>query len=336
MTGTSVRACRSRIVGAIAIVTALLTCSCSLEPDDLPSPKAGLGAGYDIELEFASALNLPTGANVMQDGIRVGEVKGIQTSEDAVRVSATIVNGTAIPSTATAVIRQDTVLGDTYVAIGPPESDDQGTTLGPGQRIPLARTTSPPQLEDTLAVLATFVNGGTIQRFEGSVKQLNSVMPNLLDLQKIASTVAVDLDDLSENTTNVDRLLDGLDHTSVAINQRQAKIEAMLAPEGVEYWDRLSRQVIVHIGTLLPSIGSIFAGGTWLVPMLNAVDGALSAGTHQGIDPVSDSEKVATFLRQTIVPFVTNPSVDVESVTTSDGRKLADIENLLRMLGAAR
>lgn len=318
-------------------MTVALTTSCSIGPDDLPSPRGGAADGYDIELDFTSALNLPTGASVMLDGLRIGEVRDVRTGDESVVVSAIIATGTDVPSAATAAIRQDTVLGDTYVAIDRPESDAGDiSVLAPGESIPLDRTSSAPTLEDTLAVLATFVNGGTIQRVESSIQQINRVMPNVVDLQKLASTVAIDLRDLSTNTEQVDRLLLGLDDTALEVGQREARINAMLAPEGVLFWDRLSRQIIMHIGTLLPSIGSIFAGGTWLVPMLEAADRALSEVRRSGIDPVSDSERVSDFVQKTIVPFVQQPSFEVDSVQTSDGRPLADVENVLRMLGATR
>lgn len=317
--------------------TVVLTTSCSIGPDDLPSPRGGATDGFDIELNFASALNLPTGASVMLDGLRIGEVDDVRTGNESVVVSAIIATGTKVPAASTAAIRQDTVLGDTYVAIERPEAGPSDTnSLAPGDSIPLDRTSSAPTLEDTLAVLATFVNGGTIQRVESSIAQLNDVMPNAADLQKLASTVATDLGDLSTNTDEIDRLLRGLDGTAIEVNQRETKIDQMLAPEGVLFWDKLSRQIIMHIGTLLPSIGSIFAGGTWLVPMLEAADHALSAVVRSGIDPVSDSELVSDFVEKTVVPFARQPSISVDSVETSDGRPLTDIENVLRMLGATR
>lgn len=328
---------KALLVAVGLATTAALTASCSIGPDDLPSPRGGATDGYDIELNFTSALNLPTGASVMLDGLRIGEVDDVRTGDQSVVVSAIIATGAQVPGASTAAIRQDTVLGDTYVAIERPEPDDaDSSVLTAGESIPIERTSSAPTLEDTLAVLATFVNGGTIQRVESSIAQINDVMPDAVDLQKLASTVSTDLGDLSTGTGEIDRLLRGLDDTAISVNQREARIDAMLAPEGVLFWDKLSRQIIMHIGTLLPSIGSIFAGGTWLVPMLEAADRALSSVVRSGIDPVSDSELVSDFLEKTVVPFAREPSFEVESVETSDGRPLADVENVLRMLGATR
>lgn len=330
------RRLHTKLIGAVVAVVAVMISSCGLGPDDLPSPKGTIGDSYEITLDFASALNLPTGANIMMDGLRVGEVKSIKTTAEAVQVSARIKADTAIPSDVTATIRQDTVLGDTYIGIEHTKAGSSQPALEVGGHIPLDQTASPPQLEDTLSVLATFVNGGNIQNIERSIRKINEVMPQMADLQKLASTVAIDLGDLGKNTARIDGLLAGLDDTATTIDSKRDKITAMLSSEGVVYWDRLSRQVVRHIGTLLPSIGSIFAGGTWLVPMLNSVDGAISAVRSTGMDVLSDSEKISEFLHRSIVPFIENPSVDVESVRGPDGQHFKDIEKLLRMLGATR
>ncbi|WP_162904434.1 MlaD family protein [Gordonia rubripertincta] len=312
----------------------VLVSSCSLRPDDLPSPSGGVTNGYPLHIEFASALNLPTGAAVTMDGLDIGEVTDVDLTDNAVSVTTAIESGTEIPSSATATMRQDTVLGDTYVAI-----ERSGTAGGPsvpaGGTIPETQTNSPPQLEDTLALLATFVNGGNIQKLQTSISKINSVMPNLKDLQSLASTLAVDLEDMARRTSRIDGLLNGLDNTAVALNRREEKITAMLSPNGLVLWDRLSTQVVRHIGTLLPSIGSIFGGGVWMVPMLNSVDSALAAVRRSGTNIASDSEKIGEFLRRTIVPFLERPTVEVTSVS-ANGDRLKDAENLLRMLGAAR
>ncbi|PKZ62952.1 MCE family protein [Gordonia terrae] len=328
---------RTRLTALIVLATlVIVTSACSLRPDDLPSPKGGVRDGYDVSMMFDNALNLPTGASVMMDGLRVGEVKGVTLVAETVRVATSISSGTVIPADSTATIRQDTVLGDTYVAIERPASGEGGAELQPGGVIPVSQTTSPPQLEDTLAVLANFVNGGNIQKVENSVRKLNAVMPDLTALQRLASTVAVDLDDLAMNTREIDRLLTGLDDTAVAVNRQQDKISMMLSSEGVVYWDRLSRQVVQYVGTLLPSIGSIFAGGAWMVPMLNAVDRAVISVRQTGIDALSDSDRIVQFLRRTIIPFMEKPSAHVGEVVGSDDQQLGDVQKLLRMLGATK
>ena len=326
---------RSVVATALLAVVAMLS-ACSLGPQDLPSPKGGLGPSFSIQLEFASALNLPNGANVTFDGLRVGTVGQVAATDSAVKVSAEISRDADVPSNATATIRQDTVLGDTYVALERVAGSSVTATLSSGSVIPLARTTSPPQLEDTLAVLASFVNGGNIGKIEDTIRKINAAVPDPKDLTKLSSTIAVDLRDLSANLGQIDRLINGLDRTATAVDSRSVKLRAILSRGGVEFWHLISTEFINHIGTLLPSIGSIFEGGGWLVPMLVSVDRTLIAGRKTGVDVIDSTSQIDDFLRNVIVPFSKDPSVDLVSVTTPDGKQLGDMKNILRMLGAIR
>ncbi|MDN2495456.1 MCE family protein [Nocardia nova] len=317
--------------------TVLAGTSCSLRPDQLPSIKGGVGNGYDVTLQFASTMNLPGGADVMMDGLRVGEVRKVELSGQGVNVSVRLEAGTQVPSDIEAVIQQNTVLGDTYIALDRNPAELPSGLLAEGGIVPVNRTTSPPQLEDTMAVLAYFVNGGSIQKAEDAINRVNAVMPAVNDVRRLASTVAVDMHDLGDNTAVLDRSLAGIGATARSINDNSAPLTAMFSDSGMHYWKRLNENVLGYVGTLLPSLGSIFEGGMWMVPMLDSL--ANTAGIGRGIWDAapSDAQKLSTFLRSTILPFLHNPSVDVLSVESADGNQLiGNIEDVLRMLGAVR
>lgn len=61
----------ARIMVALGVVVAALmaTSGCALSPNRLPSVKAGVSNDYSVTLKFASVLNLPTGADVMMNGL---------------------------------------------------------------------------------------------------------------------------------------------------------------------------------------------------------------------------------------------------------------------------
>lgn len=326
-----------RMGAALFLVCAVsVSASCSLRPADLPSPKAGIGDGYDITLEFANAMNLPNNADVMMNGLRVGEVRGVRLGQHSVDVSVRIASGTEVPTDADAVLRQNTLLGDTYIMVDATAAVDS-TMLADGDTVPVTRTTSPPQLEDTMAVLANFVNGGSIRKVEDTVAGLNRVLPDIAEVQRLASTVSVDLNDLAENTEQLDRTLDGIDATAVSIDDRSAELSTMFDPSAMHYWKRINENVLAYVGTLLPSIGTIFEGGMWLVPMLDSLATSVATVRSTGEDVSADAQKLSAFLDRTVVPFLRSPSVDVKSISTSDGTDLtADVEQILRMLGAVK
>lgn len=324
------------IAGAVALTTAT---ACSFGPNDLPSVRRGVDVDFEVTLKFASVMNLPTGADVVMNGIRIGEVESLQSTDRAVDVRVGLAADARVPVNSSAVIRQNTLLGDTYIALSPPadSAGSRGGFLEEGDVVPVDRTTSPPQLEDTIAVLAHFVNGGSIQKAQETMAVLNDTVADTDNLRALASTVAIDLEDLAGQTADIDGFLNGVDNTAVSIRDRRTEWQAVFSPGGAEYWDKVANQSIAHISTLLPSLGSIFSGGLWLVPMLNSLADASESFGGNANGALDTSNRVTNFLESTLLPFVNNPSVNVTSVTTSSGVELiGDAENVLRMLGAVR
>ncbi|CCW11338.1 MlaD family protein [Rhodococcus aetherivorans] len=326
--------------GICAIVlsgTVVSATGCSLGPNDLPLFRGTSGSGYEVTLQFSSAMNLPNGAHVMMDGLQVGAVRTVEVSGQSARVTAQLDDGTRVPSDIRAVIRQNTLLGDTYIGLDHDPIDASTGYLPPGATVPVDRTTSPPQLEDTIAVLAYFVNGGSIQRVQETMSKINTVMPPVADVRNMASMVAVDMRDLAQNTGEIDRFLTGLDSTAVSINDKSAIVSTMFSDSGLHFWHRWAANIVAYVSKALPAIGSIFEGGTWMVPMLDSL--ANSAGSIRTTwdDGPATTEKLSTFLRTTILPFAEQPSVNIRSVESVQGDQLiADVENVLRMLGAVK
>ncbi|WP_213574177.1 MlaD family protein [Rhodococcus sp. USK13] len=328
--------------GAITLGLAVgLTTSCSLGPKDLPSVQGGVRDGYAITMQFASALNLPDGAHVTLNGLRVGQVGAVDVQGPVVVVTVNVAGDARIPTDVHGVIRQDTLLGDTYIALETNQNTTQSEYLKPGMLIPAAQTTSPPQLEDTMAVLAYFVNGGSIQKVQDTMKRLNNVMPPQQDVRAIASTVAVDLRDLSDNLSEIDRTLDGMNATAVAMDNKSDALSVMFEGDenhtGTYYWRSLNQRFIGHLSVVLPNVGSVFEGGQWLVPMLNSIADAGQSIRNVWDEGPTSAEKVDNFIRTTLLPFAKDPQVNIKSIQAANGDQvLVDVENILRMLGAVK
>ncbi|MBH0776706.1 MlaD family protein [Nocardia bovistercoris] len=329
-------------VGAALICCAVLGAGgCSLGPEDLPSVRAGIDDGYEITIRFDGVMNLPSGAEVTLDGYQVGVVRSVEVTDTAAVVTVRVRAGTDVPVEVRAVIRQNTLLGDTYIALLRDGNDTRTAYLGPGGVVPVERTTAPPQLEDTMAVLAYFVNGGSIRKVQDTMGTVDSVLPALPQVRNLAAVVATDLDDLARDTDEIDRLLTGANATAVAVGDRSDVLALMFAPAdshtGAYYWQRWAVSIVSYVSLVLPSIGSIFEGGLWLVPMLDALadTGAVIRGVWD--QAPSTSAKLAHFLRMNVLPFLARPGVDITSVESADGvRLVADMERVLRMLGAVK
>ena len=322
----------------VLVATIAMLSGCALSPNRLPSVKAGVSSDYEVTLQFASVLNLPTGADVMMNGLQVGRVKELNESKDGVDVVVGLTSSRPVPADSTAIIRQNTPLGDTYLGFTPPEKPTGKGNLRDGAVIPMSRTTSPPTLEDTIAVLAYFVNGGSIQKVQDTMVTLNKTLPAVKDVRRLASTVSTDLQDLGDNLREVDSLLTGLDGVARSFPASAKEIEHVFGDQGIDYFHTVAYSLVRHIATLLPSVGSVFTGGLWVAPLLTSI--AEAAENAAPIWPAGDRMLASAndFVNDTLKPFLKNPRVAVASVKAPGGDRqlLGDTASILRILGVVR
>jgi phospholipid/cholesterol/gamma-HCH transport system substrate-binding protein len=322
-------------VAACLCATTLSSCT-AITVADLPQPGNSYRDGYPVTMEFANVLNLPDRAKVVMDGTTVGIVDTVKVGPSSVDVTAHIDKGVRVPSDAHAVLQQATVLGDIYVAIERvPDAPASESALSPNGRIPLTQTTSPPQLEDTIANLAHFVGSGSIQRIQESIIRINSVTPERAEqVRAIASRVSVDLKDLSDNIDTVDQWLNGVAGTGQALAANAPKVQYWFSRDGMTQWDRMST-VGISIGTLVPSVGSIYTGGYWLVPMLESLGITVGAVQRSKWAVEDEYRPWRDLFQETFLPEDKYPAMNIVSVQTPDGRDITNnVQDVLRMLGA--
>lgn len=327
-----------RLSAALAAGSAaVLVSSCAtLSVNSLPQPGNQYRDGYLLTLEFSNVLNLPDRAKVVLDGTPVGVVTGVTVEKDRVDVSARIDSVVAVPSNARATLQQATVLGDTYLALERPTSDvAPGTPIPPDGRIPLSQTVSPPQLEDTLANLANFVGSGSIQRIQTSIMGLNRVTPARSDeLRAMVSRVAEDLADLGNNIDTVDQMLNGISQTGAVLNANRPNYNFWFSDTGMVGFDRAT-ETSSYIGTLVPSIGSIYSGGFWMTPMLRSLADAMGAVQQSKWAVEDEYPKWQTLMTEYFMPADKYPAINITSISGPDGRELLpNVQDVLRVLGA--
>ncbi|NGX10138.1 mammalian cell entry protein [Mycobacteroides franklinii] len=302
--------------------------------NSLPQPGRGSGESYEIVLEFANVLNLPDRAKVVMDGTAVGTVTRIDLKNDHVDVTSQIDSSVSVPANARATLQQSTVLGDTYLSMERPSTAGVAT-VGAGGRIPLAQTTSPPQLEDTLANLANFAGSGAVQRAQNTIIGINNVTPGKReDLRAMVSQVTTDLSDLSNGIDTVDTWLDGVSGTVDVVHRNLDVYRYWFSPAGMTGFDRATITG-GYIGTVLPSIGSIYSGGFWLVPLLNSLADAVGAVQQTKWDVEAEAPKWRKLFLEDFFPVDKNPAINITSITGPDGREMVNnVQDVLRILGA--
>jgi phospholipid/cholesterol/gamma-HCH transport system substrate-binding protein len=323
----------------LSLLCAVVLSSCaSLNANSLPEPGNSYSDGYDIVIEFANVLNLPDRAKVVMDGTTIGVVERVAVGKSDVDVTARIDQSIHVPSDIRAVLQQATVLGDIYVALDRPPTTAAAGGGGPlpaGGRIPVAQTTSPPQLEDTLANLANFVASGSIQRIQSSIININQVTPARAgQVREIASQVSRDLSDLSGNIATVDQWLNGVSGTADVLARRIPQLQYWFSPAGMLAFNRVT-EASVAISTLLPSIGSIYTGGFWLVPLLESLGIAVGAVQKSKVAVESEYPAWRQLFTDMFLPADKYPAMNITSVVAPDGRDITgNVQEVLRILGA--
>lgn len=325
------------VIGALVGGLSLTGCSAlsSLTVDSVPLPGHSHTNGYDIVAEFVNVLNLPDRAKVVMDGTKVGEVSKVAEAGTHVDVTARIQEGIAVPSDVTAVLQQATVLGDIYLALERPTGGaGAAAPLAAGGRIPLAQTISPPQLEDTIAHLANFVGSGSIQRAQSTLIRLNRITPPNNEVRRVVSQVTTDLNELSDNLDTLDILIDSMKQTSTVAATYTPQMGFWFTPEGVGAFQR-STVVAREVGNLLPSVGSIYSYGYYMVPMFSSLANAMAAvrGAKQVVE--GEYPQWRRFTNEFYLPQEKHPAINITSIVGPDGQELSgSVEQVLRMLGA--
>ncbi len=321
---------------ALAMASVIAVSSCAaIDINSLPQPGESYRDGYEVVFEFENVLNLPDRAKVVLDGVTVGIVSDVTLKSRFVDVTLRIGPEIVVPSNIDAVLQQATVLGDIYVALERPQTGGPpAPALGPGARVPLAQTISPPQLEDTIASLANFVSSGSIQRIQNTIVRLNRVAPSSDEVRRLTSRVVDDLTDLSENLDQVDQLLDGVSRTGEVFNKQIPQLQLWLSPYGQLGFDRFAF-VTNFVATILPGVGSITLGGFWLVPFLNSLADATGAFRQSKLNFEEEIPKYQRLFNDFFIPQDKYPAINITSIVGPDGRELSgDVEEVLRILGA--
>ncbi|QEN15477.1 MlaD family protein [Mycolicibacterium sp. ELW1] len=190
-----------------------LTAACSLDPTRLPVPGAySPRHSYDINIEFASVLNLPARAKVDSGGVQIGVLDSVRLEGTTAVTTVEIAGDTKLPVATRAELRQATPLGDIYIALLPPE-DKSGPILRDGDTIPLGNTSPADNVEDLLRSMSNLVAGGAIGTLQTTVVNVNKAFPqDPHELTRMQHTVAGVLNDLATNQNTIDQMLDGMEN----------------------------------------------------------------------------------------------------------------------------
>ncbi|MGE2735390.1 MCE family protein [Mycolicibacterium vaccae] len=165
--------------------------------------------------EFGQAASLRPGDEVSIAGVPVGTVSDTELRSDRVLVTMKLDRGLALGAQTRAAIKLTTVLGSRYVELRP-----GGTDTLTGNRIPLANTTVPYDLQKLLTDSTTTFEDVDAARFAASMVTLSeqldgvpAVLPEALaNVENLAAVISErrgQIGELLRNTATVAQILGG-------------------------------------------------------------------------------------------------------------------------------
>ena len=310
----------------------LMASGCDFQPADLPVPGAGVsGPTYRLRIEFANVLNLPQGAKVIAEGVRIGQLTGVTLVDSTTQpvrrgyviADIAVSDSVRLPVGTTAELRQATPLGDVHIALTEPGKPTD-ETLRPGATIPIADTVQSPSIEDTLAGLSAFIGSGAIIDMQDIVRRMNAVMPrDPQDTARIAGVLGSDLTDLGNHLNSADAMLNGL-QTAITdgIQKNEPTLDDLLTAQGVQHTtDAINAEIGVIF--VLTALAPLAPAARWLGPLLSSLDGSVRAfvpllfGRHPlDTDSPSNMKKLVDLIQNKLLPFAERgPKVNLVGVT---------------------
>lgn len=209
---------RGAAVAALVLATLLVL---------LPACSGGPTAGPSISAEFQRGTGLYPGSPVRVLGIDVGTITSVRNVDGHVRVGMQLEPGTKLPADAHATIVPLTLLGERYVQLGP--SYDGGPRLADGDRIPLARTSVPAEIDDLLRGLQDFMGAIDPDKAGDVVTNLAQVLDGRgADVNDLISNAAGTLDLLADEGDDIKAIIASLRDLTATLEGRTDSIESLI------------------------------------------------------------------------------------------------------------
>src|SRR5205823_7736086 len=126
---------------------------------------AGSGPVYHVTAKFRDVQDLVPMSAVRVNDVAVGDVTAISysTKDHLAHVRMRIKKSVHLPANAVATLEQTTLLGEKYIAIGPPRGQPASGQLHDGSTIDERYTSDLPDVQEVFGVLSAVLTGGDLQ-----------------------------------------------------------------------------------------------------------------------------------------------------------------------------
>ena len=249
---------------------ALLLSGCEFEGAyDLPLPGSPVDEGnsYTVTAEFADVLNVVPRSVVMVNDVTVGEVIEVDRVGWHAEIIMRVKDGTELPDNVVADIRQSSLLGEKYVALEPPRTEDPVGELGEGDTIPLSSTGRNPEVEEVLGALSFLLSGGGVGQLGTITQELNNVMSGRTDrLRHLLGSLESVIGTLDSQRAEIISALESMNGLTSTLNAEKETIGEALDVMGpaVDVLARQHDELIAMLGALdrLGKVGTRVIGAS--------------------------------------------------------------------------
>ena len=246
--------------GAVTLCAGILSLGgCSAT--DLPLP-GGAAAGpdaYRVTVEFADVLDLVPQSAVKVNQVTVGSVEDIQVTGWTATVTLRLPKAVSLPDNATAELKQTSLLGEKYVALAAPTREAPVGRLGDGDRIPIARSSRNPEVEEVLGAMSLLLNGGGVAQLKVIEAELDDALRDRPDdIRHLVDELNTFVGGLDDQKAEIVRAIDGIDRLSGTLAKNQQQIAAALdeLPRGLKILADQREQLTAML-TALSDLGAV-------------------------------------------------------------------------------
>lgn len=215
--------------GSCVVMT---TAGCAFQGvNSLPLPGA-VGRGGEAQVyraEIANVSTLEPNSPVMLNDVVVGSVRSMSVRDWHAEVEFSVEPGVVIPANAVASVGQTSLLGSMHLALNPPLGETASGQLPAGSTLPLNRSSTYPSTEQTLASLATVVNGGGLGQIGDVIHNFSSALSgNEQEIRELLTRLDDFVGVLDAQRDNIVSTIEGLNRLGATFaDQRDVLTEAL-------------------------------------------------------------------------------------------------------------
>ncbi|WP_327149009.1 MCE family protein [Nocardia sp. NBC_01329] len=346
----TIRRARRAMAALVAAGTVVLASGCGLNVEDIPLPKPGIGGDtFTLQAVFENALNLPDQAKVKIGGSDVGVVTNIETENFQAIVDMQIRKDIDLPVGTTAELRQATPLGDVFIAVSKPPTEQNSQLLTDGDTLPIDKTSAGATVEELLLSVSLMFNGGGIAHLTRLGTELDSIVGGRSDqLVHLVNEITGVVSSINANSSRIDSVLgefnvlaDTLDARRTELGQVADTLPDMIG--AIAENNRALGDLLGKIATTSAALGDYAdtTGGdlAGTLDSLNSLMSALAAtGDNFGalMDALHDLKAPvnATFRGSSLAAQVNVTNLDIAMLTAPGTSHFYDVRDLQDFAGS--